>query len=277
MKIEKVINNNVLSAFNEQNQELVIMGRGIAFQKKPGDLVDEQKIEKVFLLKDNEIKDRFKTLLYEIPIEYMEVTEEIIHSAKVRLGRELNESIYVSLSDHIHFAIERTMKGLQIKNSLLWEIKRLYKGEFEIGKEALKKIENKMGIELPEDEAGFIAMHLVNAELNEEMPTMINITKVIEDILTIVNYHFGIRLNEDSLNYYRFVTHLKFFAQRLFSKTYMEDSDNFLFEAVKNKYQDTYACTLKIKEYIRTQHEHELTNEEMLYLMIHIERMVKRK
>jgi beta-glucoside operon transcriptional antiterminator len=277
MKVEKVINNNVLSAFNEQNQELVIMGRGIAFQKKPGDLVDEQKIEKVFLLKDNEIKDRFKTLLYEIPIEYMEVTEEIIHSAKVRLGRELNESIYVSLSDHIHFAIERTKNGLQIKNSLLWEIKRLYKGEFEIGKEALKKIKNKMGTELPEDEAGFIAMHLVNAELNEEMPTMINITKAIEDILAIVNYHFGIRLNEDSLNYYRFVTHLKFFAQRLFSKTYMEDSDNFLFETVKNKYQDAYACTLKIKEYIRTQHEHELTNEEMLYLMIHIERVVKRK
>ncbi|MFB9759209.1 PRD domain-containing protein [Ectobacillus funiculus] len=277
MKIAKVINNNVISVFNDQNEELVIMGRGLAFQKKPGDPVDEERIEKVFSLKNKDISEKFKTLLYEIPMEYMEVSEEIIQSAKMRLSRELNDSIYVSLTDHIHFAIERNKKGMDIKNALLWEIKRLYKDEFSIGKEALTKIEAKLGIVLPEDEAGFIAMHIVNAELNEEMPNIVNITKVMQDILNIVKYHFKIQFDEESLNYYRFVTHLKFFAQRLFGKTYMEDQDDFLFEAVKNKHKEAFECTQKINEYIKKQHAYELTNEEMLYLTIHIERVVNRK
>ncbi|WP_078410017.1 BglG family transcription antiterminator LicT [Priestia abyssalis] len=277
MKIAKVINNNVISVFNEHNEELVIMGRGIAFQKRPGDAVDEDKIEKVFKLDNKDVSEKFKTLLYEVPMEYMEVSEEIINGAKTKLGKKLNESIYVSLTDHIHFAVERNQKGLDIKNALLWEIKRLYKDEFSVGKEALSIIESKLGVTLPEDEAGFIAMHIVNAELNEEMPNIVNITKVMQDILNIVKYHFKIAFDEESLNYYRFVTHLKFFAQRLLSETYMENKDDFLFEAVKNKHPEAYECTRKISDYINKQYNHELTDEEKLYLTIHIERVTNRK
>jgi len=276
MKIEKVYNNNVVSAFNEENIELVVMGKGLAFQKKPGDEIEEEKIEKVFTLKNKDMSDRFKTLLYEVSLELMEVTEEIIQLAKEKIGRELSDSIYVSLTDHINFAIERNNKGLDIKNALLWEIKKLYKDEFSIGLEALNMIKNKLHVTLPEDEAGFIAMHIVNAELNEEMPNIVNITKTMQDILKIVKYHFSIDFNEDSLNFFRFVTHLKFFAQRLYSKTYMESEDDFLFEAVKNKHKDAYECTEKINDYVKKQFDYELTNDEKLYLTIHIERVINR-
>jgi beta-glucoside operon transcriptional antiterminator len=121
MKIAKIINNNVISVFNDQNEELVVMGRGLAFQKRPGDDVEEEKIEKIFALKNKDISERFKTLLYEVPMEYMDVTEDIIKNAKAKLGRDLNDSIYVSLTDHINFAIQRNKKGLDIKNALLWE------------------------------------------------------------------------------------------------------------------------------------------------------------
>jgi beta-glucoside operon transcriptional antiterminator len=277
MKIAKVINNNVISVLNEENIELVVMGRGIAFQRKPGDVVEEEKIEKIFALKNQEMTEKFKTLLYEVPLEYMEVSEEIIQNAKRKLGKDLNDSIYVSLTDHINFAIERIQKGLVIQNALLWEIKRLYKDEYAIGKEAIELIEKKIGIVLPDDEAGFIATHIVNAELNEEMPNIMNLTKVMHDILNIVKYHFKIQYDEDSLNYYRFITHLKFFAQRLFNETYMESEDDFLYQAVKENHKEAYECTVKINEYIRNKYNHELTNEEKLYLTIHIERVVNRK
>lgn len=276
MKIAKVYNNNVISAFNEKNEELVVMGRGLAFQKKPGDSVDEDKIEKIFALKNNDMSEKFKTLLYEVPIEYMEVTEDIIKIAKARLGRELNDSIYISLTDHIHFAVERSSKGYDIKNALLWEIKRFYKQEFVIGMEALKIIQDKLGVLLPEDEASFIAMHIVNAELNQEMPNVANITKVMQDILNIVKYHFKIDFDEESLNYFRFITHLKFFAQRLYSKTYIEDDDPFLFETVREKHRAAFECTEKINEYIENQFDYSLTNNEKLYLIIHIQRVVNR-
>ncbi|SHR21749.1 Transcription antiterminator LicT [Mycobacteroides abscessus subsp. abscessus] len=276
MKIAKVYNNNVISAFNEKNEELVVMGRGLAFQKKPGDFIEEDKIEKIFALKNNDMSEKFKTLLYEVPIEYMEVTEDIIKIAKSRLGRNLNDSIYISLTDHIHFAVERNEKGYDIKNALLWEIKRFYKQEFVIGMEALKIIQEKLGVLLPEDEASFIAMHIVNAELNQEMPNVANITKVMQDILNIVKYHFKIDFDEESLNYFRFITHLKFFAQRLYSKTYIEDDDPFLFETVREKHKAAFECTEKINEYIENQFDYSLTNNEKLYLIIHIQRVVNR-
>ncbi len=276
MKIAKVYNNNVISAFNEKNEELVVMGRGLAFQKKPGDSIDEDKIEKIFALKNNDMSEKFKTLLYEVPIEYMEVTEDIIKIAKSRLGRNLNDSIYISLTDHIHFAVERNEKGYDIKNALLWEIKRFYKQEFIIGMEALKIIQEKLGVLLPEDEASFIAMHIVNAELNQEMPNVANITKVMQDILNIVKYHFKMDFDEESLNYFRFITHLKFFAQRLYSKTSIEDDDPFLFETVREKHKAAFECTEKINEYIENQFDYSLTNNEKLYLIIHIQRVVNR-
>jgi beta-glucoside operon transcriptional antiterminator len=276
MKIAKVINNNVISVMDEQNKELVIMGRGIAFQKRPGDFVEQEKVEKIFKLDNKDISEKFKTLLYDIPLEYMEISEAIINYAKDTLGKKLNESIYVSLTDHIVFAIERSKKGLLITNALLWEIKRIYKDEFDIGLKAIEKINNKIGIKLPEDEAGFIAMHIVNAELNEEMPNVVNITKLIQDVLNIVKYHFKIDIDEDSLNYFRFLTHLKFFAQRLFGGTSLVSKDDFLYEMMKEKYKDAFVCVKKIRDYIQKEHGQDLTKEEMAYLAIHIERVVNR-
>ncbi|MFS0638659.1 BglG family transcription antiterminator LicT [Mesobacillus foraminis] len=276
MKIHKVINNNVISVINEHNKELVIMGRGIAFKKKPGDPVDEDSIEKIFTLENKDLSERFKTLLYEIPVEYMEISDEIISYAKKALGRKLNESIYVSLTDHIHFAVERHQKGLDIKNALLWEIKRLYKEEYEVGIKALQRIKEKLNISLPEDEAGFIALHIVNAELNDEMTNIVNITKVMQEILNIVKYHFKIDFDEESLNYYRFITHLKFFAQRLFNKTYMDNEDDFLYDVIKEKYREAYRCTEKIREFISKKYNYDINAEEMVYLTIHIARVVTR-
>ncbi|MGG0174728.1 BglG family transcription antiterminator LicT [Gottfriedia acidiceleris] len=276
MKIAKVINNNVISVLDNQNKELVIMGGGIAYQKRSGDLVDETKIEKIFKLDNKDVTEKFKTLLYDIPLEYMDISERIISYAKEKLGKKLNDSIYVSLTDHITFAIERSKKGLLISNPLLWEIKRIYSEEFAIGLKAIKKIEEILEITLPEDEAGFIAMHIVNAELNEEMPNVVNITKLIHNILNIVKYHFKIDIDEESLNYFRFLTHVKFFAQRLFSESNFNSHDDYLYDMVKEKYQEAFQCTKKIEGYVEINYKYHLTKEEMAYLTIHIERVVNR-
>ena len=276
MIIDKIYNNNVVSVINDKKEELVVMGKGIAFQKRPGDFVEETNIEKVYTLKNNDMSVKFKTLLYEVPVEYIQITEEVIKMAKSRMGRSLNESLYISLTDHIHFAVDRIKKGYEIKNVLLWEIKRFYKEEFSIGMEAIKLVKSKLNFELPEDEAGFIAMHLVNADLNQDMPNIANITKVMQNILNIVKYHFKMEFDEESLNYFRFVTHLKFFAQRLFSQMHMEDDDPFLFDIVKTKHKEAFECTEKINKYVMNQFHYSLSDNEKLYLAIHIQRVVNR-
>ncbi len=276
MKIIKILNNNVIVSEKDE-QEVIVMGRGIAFNKRAGEEVSSDKIEKIFTLEDQDITTKFKSLIAEIPMEYMELSEKIIHYAKLKLGKKLNDSIYISLTDHIHFAIERYHNNLPIKNGLLWETKHLYNEEFEVGLEALNMICDQFNVILPEDEAGFIALHLVNAQLNEDMTNTVDMTKVIQDILTIVKYSFKIEFDESSLNYHRFITHLKFLAHRLVKgEHYNNPPEDDLLNVIMTKYPEAYKCSLKIKKFIEKQYRYELTEEEILYLTIHIERVVKK-
>lgn len=276
VKIVKILNNNVIVS-NKDDQEVIVMGRGIAFQKRAGDEVANEQIDKIFTLEDKDITKKFKTLIADIPLEYMELSERIINYAKLELGKKLNDSIYISLTDHLHFAVERHNKNIPVKNGLLWETKQLYKEEFEIGIEALNMIFDQFNVILPEDEAGFIALHLVNAQLNEDMHNIVDMTKVIQDILTVVKYHFKIEFDETSLNYYRFITHLKFFAQRLVKGNhYQNEQGDDLLNVIKGKYPEAHKCSQKIKKFVEKQYDYELTEEELLYLTIHIERVVKK-
>lgn len=277
MRIAKVLNNNVITVIDDQHRESVIMGRGIAFKKQPGDEIEEERIEKIFTLENREVSQKLMTLLSDIPMEYMDISDEIIQYAQGVLGGKLHDSIYISLTDHIHFAIERYRLGMEIKNALLWEIKRMYRKEYAIGVKALGIITDKLGVTLPEDEGGFIALHLVNAQLNVEMRDTVTMTNIVKDIINIVRRSFVIDLDEESLSYYRFLTHLKFFAQRILSGTSSsnKETDNSLHDMVKQQYSSSYACAEKIKDYAQKIYGRSLSNEEMLYLTIHIERVVK--
>lgn len=277
MKIAKVLNNNVATVIDASQNELVIMGRGIAFKKHTGDVIDEDKIEKVFSLDNKEVSQKLMTLLSDIPVEYVECSDEVIRYAETVLGEKLHDSVYISLTDHIHFAIDRHRQGLQLKNALLWEIKRMYRKEFSIGLKALQIIEDRLGVLLPEDECAFIAMHLVNAQLNGEMRETVSITNIVKDISNIVRRSFLIDLDEESLSYYRFLTHLKFFAQRVVQGTPIDDRDrdHTLYDLVSLQYPEAYACAVKIGDYTRKIYKRNLSKEEILYMTIHIERIVR--
>lgn len=277
MKVKQVFNNNVISALDEQQNELIIKGKGLGFMKKPGDDVAEENIEKIFTNENQDTSSRLTTLLEEIPSQIIDISDEIIQLAKLTLGKELNDIIYVSLTDHIHYAIERHQDGMDIKNGLLWEISNLYQEEYAIGKKALEIIEAHTSVQLPDDEAGFIAHHIVNAELNEEMTNVVNITKVTQEVLNIVKYHFNIQFDTTTLTHHRFVTHLKFFAQRLFRGGRGADNEEFLYQIVKEKHKDAFVCTEKIALFIEKTYAYTISKEEMLYLTIHIQRVLSQQ
>lgn len=274
MIINKVLNNNGVTIINENDEEAVVMGRGLAFQKKKGDEIDESKIEKIFVLENKSINQKLLTLVNDIPAKYLEIVEDIIKYAEDKLGKKLNENIYLTLTDHISFAISRAEKNLEIKNAMLWDIKRLHKEEFDVGIHALRVIKENLNFDLPEDEAASIAMHILNGELDQEIPEIVDMIKLIEEILKMVKYHFNIEFDEESINYYRFVTHLKFFTQRLSSGRYYEDNDNDLFDMIKLKYPKSYECTKRIEGFVKQKYNTQLTKEEMLYLIIHTARVV---
>jgi beta-glucoside operon transcriptional antiterminator len=274
MQIAKVLNNNVVVVLDEQRREQVVMGRGLAFQKRVGDSLDESKIEKIFALQSDELVGRLGELLSQIPLEVMTTCDRIIDLARGRLGK-LQESLYITLTDHCHFAIERQKNGMTIRNVLLWEIKRLYPKEFELGQEARAIIARRLGVELAEDEAGFIALHLVTAQLNSEMPEVMHVTRVMQEILQLVKYQLQLNYDEESLSYQRFVTHLKFFAQRMLTRTVVADDDVTLHSAVKDNYAKAWKCAETVAMHLQKSYQRSLTTEEIMFLAIHIERVRK--
>jgi len=275
MIIKKIFNNNAILAKSLDKHEFVVMGSGIGFKKSIGEKVDESLIEKTFILKQKDASEKFKLLLEDIPSEYVSLCYDIIEYAKNILGVELSDYIYVTLTDHISYALKLFDEGLNRPNPLIWEIKKFYTKEYEIGLKSLEFIEDETGKKLPEDEACNIALHLINAQVNNaggKVEDVAKQTKMIQDILNIVKYTYNIPLDEKSLNYERFVTHLRFFFQRLSKNQEVEAEDDFLLKQVKVKYKKAYDCMLKIEAYL----EKELSDEEKLYLTIHIQRVTQR-
>ena len=253
MKIHKVLNNNVAVVFDEKGREKIVMGRGICFKKKAGEDIKKEEVDKIFSLQASDAQNKLQVLVQDLPMEHIAVGEEIISEAKRRLGRELNDMIYISLIDHVHGAILRLLDGVTVKNALLWDIRRFYKEEFQIGLWALDLVEKKCHVRLPEDEAGFIALHLVNAQMEQKtMENMYEITQVMQEVVNLVKYYFHVDFDEEDVYYLSFYHTSKIFlAKRLVeNKTYQEDDNDDLWNIIRKKYEDAYHCVERISKFI---------------------------
>jgi Transcriptional antiterminator len=274
MKIAKIMNNNVVSALDEGNREIIVLGKEIGFQKHNGDLIDEVKVEKIFRLSEP-ARSKFEKLVEEIPYEYVSYTDEIVREATETLGMELNKNIYITLTDHLHFAIERYRRNITFQNALLWEIKRFYSREYEVGLKAVELLKEREGVALSVDEAAFIALHIVNAEMDINLSRTLSVPGMIKDLLNIVRYTFHVDLDEEGLSYERFVTHLKFFIQRTLKRQCYPTEELELYELYRKKAPKSYECAKKIKKYMEEKTDTEVTDEEMMYLTVHISRVIK--
>ena len=273
MLVGKVINNNIVRSVDEENREVLVMGSGIGFKKSVGEVIVQEKVEKIYILNDDINRLRFEELLSQIPIEVIKITNEIIDYGKVSLAKDLPDSLYTVLLDHINFAIQRQAQGIQLKNALLWEIKKFYHQEYLMGKYAIDLLNEKLGTKFSEDEAGFIALHFVNAEYDTTINDTFAMTNMIQGILELVKQEMDIEFDEESLHYERFVTHLKFLAQRLYRHELLKDEEIEFAKLMENKYPGEYECSKHIAEYIEKEYGGQISGEEIMFLAIHIKRV----
>ena len=274
MKIIKIVNNNIVTSLDEQNREIIVMGRGLGFGRKPGMTIDDGKVEKVFRLNSAGENQKLVDIIQDIPLEHIKAADQIIEYAKSMLGERLKETIYLSLIDHIDGAIDRYKNQIQFTNPLLWEIKQYYPSEFKVGVQSLSILRKMLGIELPVDEAAFIALHFITAEYDTKMDVTFDIPRLIDDIIAIVESEFSIKINKESIHYERFITHLKFFAARVLQAKQMPDDDDFLFRnMIRDQYKESYACAQKIRQHLGECYGVEISEEEVVYLTVHIKRV----
>lgn len=272
MKIRKILNNNLVLANDKQGNEIIIKGRGIGFNKKRWDTIEESVIEKIFTPENSKKSKELQSYLTSIPEDYLDFVQGYVDYIKNSYDIKLNNSIYVSLSDHLTGTIKRFNEGISINNLLLLDIKQLYKLEYKIGLDMLEKLNEKFNVNLPLDEAGFIALHFVNAQDSKGKNDGFEISHIVNEIMKIVKrYYDSIVFDEESLYYQRFITHLKYFAQRFLHKELNYKEDAKLFEIIKNQYKEAYGCVKLIYLMMEDKYNYQLTEEEMLYLTMHIQ------
>lgn len=273
MRIEKVINNNIISARDNQGVELVVMGRGIGFGKKPNSEIAEEKIEKIFRLENMDDKEQFKELLASLPIEFIRISTDIIFYARENLGISLNQNVYLTLTDHISFAVERHRKGQSFNNVLYDEVKLFYPLEYSVGCYALELIEERTGCRLEEDESASIALHLINGELNTAMGTTFFMIKMMREMMEIIERNISV---PNGRNYPRdrLISDLKQLANRLVSeKPIRGRRDKKLYQFVVDNYAQEFDIINNINGYIEGEYKCSMTEEEKIYLTLNIKRM----
>ncbi|HCC02666.1 MAG TPA: transcription antiterminator BglG [Ruminococcaceae bacterium] len=276
MKIIKIINNNVVYARDKGNEHVIVMGKGTGFSGSKGDLIPEEKIEKIIRMDNESSLRKLKEQIEELPEEHFKISTDIVEYASQHLEKQLNKNVLITLTDHISFAIQRYQNGIIFPNKLLWEIKSFYPKEFEIGEYAVNLIKQSLQIEFSSDEAAFIAMHITCAEYYSDMHQMMDTTKFVSGAIKIVTDYFNIHLNETSLRFERFVAHLRYLARCIFENSQWEnedDNDNHFSDTVSLMFPKDYECSLKISAFIEKEYGHKMSDMEISYLAIHIKNL----
>lgn len=274
MKVISVLNNSALVASDKSGIEYVLIGKGISFQKRTGDIVDMLKVEKQFIKNTHNTHELFK-LFGEIPEKYFEITCSIIRYANKKLSSPLNNGIYITLFDHINSAIERYESNVCLNFGMISEIKMLYPKEFEIAQWAVDYINATLDIELPNDECGFISIHLINATFSEGNITktkkVLNITKEISDIVSDM---YSEEIDENSMAYARFATHLKYFAIRYFSNNQMSENSTISLSFNNSVLDKCMPCVNRIDDYLNNKYAISIKRDEKKYLILHLCRLL---
>lgn len=273
MRVSKILNNNLVLSKNEKNEEIIVKGLGIGFRAKRGDKIDESLIEKIFYPENHQNSIQIQQYLLSIPEEYLDFVQKFVDKVREREpDLHLNNSIYLSLSDHIMGTVERFGNGICLKNVLLLDIQQLYKKEYEYGLNMVEEVNRTFHVHLPADEAGFIALHFVNAEEGQQNNDSYQIAMIVNQVQEIVKTFFSdITFNESSLYYQRFLTHLKYFAQRYLHKELQYDEDENLFQIIQEQCREAYGCVKLIYLMMEEKYHYALSKEEMVYLSIHIQ------
>ena len=271
--IKKSLNNSMLLVDNDQ-REMILFGKGIGFGAKPGTHIDLAQVEKVFLPLSDLKSRHFLSLTDTIPATFFDISHEILILARRLCGDKLNSVLLFTLAEHLHFAVERSRCGQTILNKLSWEVKRYYPQEYSVGLQARAQVNEIFDVELPEDEAVNIAFHLINASSQDDDSTAHQQIELVNRIADIVRYKLGKAIDTQSVNYMRFITHLRYFAERVLAgKIALSETDDFYQELMRHR-PDAMTVAWAIRDYVQDKYQLTLPKDELTWLSIHISRLM---
>lgn len=271
------INNNVVLV-SDNGRRMIVIGKGLGFKAYPGDHVPKQQIQQRYILQGDDNEAYFIELLKSTPPEMLSLAKRIVDTASDELKTNLPANLVFTLADHIGFTTERLRSGMTISHPLTWEIRQFFPAEYRAGIDAVSILSRALNIQVPEAEASFLAMHFVNAlgGLGTRYDA-VDLANTLIEIVSIVENHYGQPVNQGSISFSRFITHLRYcLAGRMECEISHNDSANEeLLQIVSKKYPDAFTCAHKIIAYLAKTRSKPTSSDdnELLYLTLHVNRL----
>jgi transcriptional antiterminator len=266
---EKVLNNNVVIA-ERNKEEFILVGKAIGYDYTKGSLVPENKVENIFVKKVSKIGENYERILETVEHNVVGISEEIISLCESELKVRLNEAIHISLPDHINFAIRRIEQGVNIDNPFTNELLALYPVEYSLAVKALDMVNERLKSKLPESEAGFICLHIRAAMMEQDVSESLAYTRKISEVMELISELIHKRIDKNSLQYTRTVTHLKFMIERI---TEGKGVKNYLLDSIKKQMYNEYEIATKIAKKIEELFSVVVPDEEVAYVALHLRRL----
>ena len=261
MQVINKLNNNFAICIDGEGKELIAVGKGIGFPKTPYEVEDLNLITRTF---------------YDIDPKYIEL-------AKNELGYEMNPNLVVTMSDHIHFSIQRAQKNIDVQMPLIYEVEQTFPAEARIGKYAVKQIERRFNVRLDPNEASGIAMNFVNARYDTRLKTDVadqlkkQYQEILEDTISIVEDEIGIVIDRDSFNFARYSSHLMYLLDRIAGNKMLYSDNGIMYQSMKDEFPGIAVCVELLERYFKRKCGIILSKEEKLYLILHINRICTRE
>ncbi len=274
MEVLRVFNNNVVLARAADRGEVILTGRGLGFQAKPGQQVDEAKVVRVFVPEDGRNADNFGALVAAIPPEHLALADQALDIARGGLRGPLNSTTVVALADHLSFAIKRLRQGLNIEYPLRVEVAHLYPDELHMAQQIVDFVNGRLEEALPRDEAVAVTLHLVNAGFaSGDLSYTYQMTGVFAQLFEVLEQAYGRSFDRETVNAARFITHLRYFFVRAHTGRQLAEGATGLGSAIREAYPEAFGTALKLQAVLELRLGQPLTDDEVTYLTLHVARM----
>ena len=276
LKAIRKLNNSAAICVDSNGNEIVAMGKGVGFGEFPREIPLSQ-IERSFYNIDVKGKNIMKDLKTEIVI----FAAKIMDIVDNELPYELSPNAVLLLADHIAFAMERTQKRLRVRMPLAYDVQQLYPHEYKIAKYTVSRIRKEFLVGLPREEIAGIAMNLINAKMapdekNEQQETQ-EYDDMLEEITEIVERDFRIMVDRESFDFARYATHLQYLFERIKNGKAINSANLHLYRDFCDDFPELVTCVEHVSRHIKEKWAAELSQEERLYLMLHINQICVRE
>ena len=271
--ISKLINNNIVFSADASGDEVILFGKAIGFGKKRGDAIPANQVLRVFRSASGQERKFLTNLVEDIDSVYIDLASEITALFEKELQTKLNDIMLISLSDHISNAVFNKKEGLDVPLDILPQIVGIYPVEYAIARRGL--IEERTGVRLSPDEAGYIMLHYINCQgkgyRGDGKYRLLFQEKMVQN----VEDYYHVTLNRSSLYYHRFLTHLNFLAARIHDGELSDSPDSLVYDLLIEKYPDLQGCIQRCDDTIHTNFSVAINSEEKGYLALHIANMLR--